>query len=158
MNKEVDHIYKEVLQYLVSIESAPITQEPGTEPWNEVHAPGFRNYKIFVNQVNTELLIVIPSHTLPSGIYAYHVLRENLADTNPNGEYSLMTADEMRGAYDFTFADNDDKFDSHSLGDLADFMLDNMAEIKKMKTRGKQDRAESMVKMSMILKDFFKLP
>lgn len=155
----MDKIYQEIKQYLITVEAIQSNVIDSTEQWNEVYAPAFRNYKIFVSGDGSELMIVIPSHTTSTGEYAYHLIRESLTYDSPNGTYALMSADKMQELYKFKFLKHDgEKMERHSINDLAGFLLDNMAEIKKMKTRAKANRASSAVQLAIMLKEFFNLP
>lgn len=149
-NKQQKNMMHEIFEFLVKFEGQPVPIQPDVKPdeadiWNELHVPAFRNFKVFMHQDDSSLIIVVPTHMSDKHSVFYHVIRETLDDDQHNGEYELLSQDEFRAKYKCNFIHKiDSGVQSMKIADLAETFVNALPEIKKLKKKTMSDRKNSI--------------
>lgn len=162
---------KSLYEFLVKFEGVPepveqITSRPQPSrrkaerkndidgQWIEIYVPMFRNFKVFVNEDGSDLIIVIPTHISDIGDVRYHIVRESMSMTSHNGAYEMLTSDEFKKKYDCKFASVEHTPTALKISDLAASIADNIPEIKKLKRDTIENRDASIEFIAKIITKF----
>ena len=160
-SKKKTPILKEIFEFLVKFEATPQQSKQTTETdiWNEIRVPAFRNFKVFMHNSETKLIIVIPTHVSNKTDVHYHVISESMLVDSHNGEYEMISQEEFWAKYKCNFINNmQEQFSQTAkITDLAELLIDALPEIKKLKRKTIADRKNSVNYLSRMILDFLML-
>ena len=153
----------EIFEFLVKYEGAAravpkaanksSVKEP--DSWDEIPVHMFRNMKVFAHRSGTKMLIAIPTHVYGRGDVKYHVISEKLGDASHNGKYEMLTPAEFASKYACNYIEQAyDTTRTAKITDLAEIMVNDLTEIKKLKRKTPRDREESVNHFSKLILKF----
>lgn len=152
MNDKSKKLMDELYEFLVVFDKKPVTEKdrisiPDESKWNELLSPAFRESHIFAKSDASALLIITSTHMSTDESPEFHVIEESINSPESNGEYAIMTKEEIEEMYGCTIIDrriSPEQAEAFDLMSLANAFVDALPEIKKLKKRSNKDRKESV--------------